>query len=231
MSERILVMGDIHGNSKAMEQCLDRCEFDSGNDTLIQLGDVCDRHPDSVQVIEKLLRIPKLIVIRGNHDPWLQSWLSSGETDPVWSSNGGIATIESYLKINDKIDRSRHITFLENQKNYYIDKENRLFIHAGFTHPKGPQHETPISNCYWDRRFWNETMQARVEGPKPDRLDLFREIFIGHTPTLNWQQDTPIQAFNVWNLDTGAGWNGKLTVMDVETKEYWQSDFAGELYI
>ena len=28
----------------------------------------------------------------------------------------------------------------------------------------------------------------------------------------------------VWDLDTGGGYEGKLTIMNVHTKEYWQSD-------
>lgn len=35
---------------------------------------------------------------------------------------------------------------------------------------------------------------------------------------------------NVWNLDTGSGFSGKLTIMDIDTKEFWQSDFVRELY-
>jgi serine/threonine protein phosphatase 1 len=31
-------------------------------------------------------------------------------------------------------------------------------------------------------------------------------------------------------MDTGAGWAGKLTIMDVQTKEYWQSDPVQSLY-
>ena len=31
-------------------------------------------------------------------------------------------------------------------------------------------------------------------------------------------------------MDTGAGWNGKLTIMDVDTEEYWQSDLVESLY-
>ncbi len=34
----------------------------------------------------------------------------------------------------------------------------------------------------------------------------------------------------IWNLDTGAGWEGKLTVMNVDTKEYYQSDPVEDLY-
>ena len=35
---------------------------------------------------------------------------------------------------------------------------------------------------------------------------------------------------NVWNLDTGAGYRGRLTIMDIDSKKYWQSDNAILLY-
>ncbi|MBM3246586.1 MAG: hypothetical protein FJZ13_04585, partial [Candidatus Omnitrophica bacterium] len=41
----------------------------------------------------------------------------------------------------------------------------------------------------------------------------------------------PIHVCNVWNIDTGAGWSGKLTIMDVDTKEYWQSDLSPDLSV
>lgn len=229
MAGRTLLMGDIHGNLRAMEQCMERCSFNL-EDTLIQLGDVCDRFPDTAFVIEKLIQIPNLINIRGNHDPWLEAWLKTGEMNPVWSNNGGISTIQSYIQAGNNIDRSKHLAFLESQIDYHIDDENRVFIHAGFTHPKGPAFEVPGSNCYWDRSFWLKSMDARSTGQQPYLLKAFKEIYIGHTPTIKWQQDTPMQAFNVWNLDTGAGWHGKLTIMDINTKEYWQSDASGYLY-
>jgi serine/threonine protein phosphatase 1 len=57
-----------------------------------------------------------------------------------------------------------------------------------------------------------------------------RRIFIGHSSTINWKTDRPMRAANVWNLDTGAGSGGRLTIMDVETREFWQSDLMRELY-
>lgn len=231
MSARTLVMGDIHGNDKALNQCLDRSDFNLANDTLIQLGDVCDRHPDTATVVEQLSQIPNLIAIRGNHDPWLQRWLETGVTSTIWAENGGIASIKSYIESGDVIDRSKHLTFLKRQENFYVDQKNRLFIHAGFTNPKGPEFEEPASQCYWDRSLWYDAMKDRLSNKRPALSKLFDEIYIGHTPTINWQQETPMQAFNIWNLDTGAGWNGRLTIMDLETKEYWQSDPASTLYI
>jgi serine/threonine protein phosphatase 1 len=40
----------------------------------------------------------------------------------------------------------------------------------------------------------------------------------------------PIYGGHVWNLDTGGGWEGKLTIMDIDTEQYWQSDFVYTLY-
>ncbi len=64
----------------------------------------------------------------------------------------------------------------------------------------------------------------------PKRLKLFTEIFIGHTPTTRIGKNEPVNAANVWNVDTGAAFKGKLSAMEVNTKELWQSDPVYELY-
>jgi serine/threonine protein phosphatase 1 len=43
--------------------------------------------------------------------------------------------------------------------------------------------------------------------------------------------NTPMTYGGIWNVDTGGGAvGGKVTIMDVSTKEYWQSDLTKELY-
>ena len=64
-----------------------------------------------------------------------------------------------------------------------------------------------------------------------DRLRLFNQIFIGHTPTLQYDVETPMQCSNIINLDTGAGFNGKLSGMDINTQTYWQSDAVQDFYL
>ena len=217
-------MGDIHGNLQAFQECLRKCAFDESADSLIQLGDVSDRHLFTAEVVEELLYIPSLIAIRGNHDAWTGDWLGSGVIEPAWLENGGKETLASYERNANNIDRSIHKQFfLQSQLDYHIDEKNRLFIHAGYVHPKGPAFEKDPSICYWDRSLWKISLGSLKNNQKPSLLEVFDEIFIGHTPTLNWFLDEPMHAFNVWNLDTGAGTTGKLTIMDVVTKEYWQS--------
>ena len=64
----------------------------------------------------------------------------------------------------------------------------------------------------------------------PARLKLFSEIYIGHTPVTRLGETMPLQCANVWNIDTGAAFKGPLSVIDVDTKEVWQSDPVYKFY-
>ncbi|MFC3829095.1 MULTISPECIES: hypothetical protein [Niastella] len=41
---------------------------------------------------------------------------------------------------------------------------------------------------------------------------------------MKWGLDKPLQAANIYNLDTGGAKGGKLTIMDVDSKRFWQSE-------
>lgn len=220
---RTFVMGDIHGNYSALMQCLERSPFDHEQDVLIQLGDVSDRHQDTALVVEELLKVKNLIALMGNHDIWTCEWLNEGKVNTNWLKNGGEATIRSYEK-EGFLNESEHKLFFRKMRAFYIDHKNRLYIHAGYVHESGPEMEESSELFFSDRTLWRKALSGQATQSYPKLLRHFSEIFIGHTPTLNWHLDTPMYACNVWNLDTGAGWTGKLTIMDVATKEYWQSD-------
>jgi serine/threonine protein phosphatase 1 len=64
------VIGDLHGQFQSLKQCLVKCNFDYNQDTLIQLGDVVDGGEEAFECVEELLKIKKLIAIKGNHDDW-----------------------------------------------------------------------------------------------------------------------------------------------------------------
>jgi len=47
---------------------------------------------------------------------------------------------------------------------------------------------------------------------------------------LYYHKYEPMKAANVWNIDTGAAFTGKLSALDVNTKELYQSDTVTHLY-
>lgn len=227
-------MGDIHGNAKGLKQCLERSNFNKEEDLLIQLGDVADGWSEVYECVEELLSIKNLISIKGNHDDeWLQ-FLSTGIHR--WDfEQGARATLNSYRKhqIGDMYyTPDTHIKFFREQHLYYIDDENRLFIHGGFNRHE-PLKGQPTRVFYWDRDLWGAALSyesMKSNNHKFKMVDNFKEVFIGHTATINWDTDKPMRAANIWNLDTGSGFAGKLTIMNIETKEYFQSDLVQELY-
>lgn len=250
---KTFVIGDIHGAHKALVQCLERSSFNRDVDLLITLGDICDGWPYVKECVDELLTIKNRIDIVGNHDEWFKHWLFGGtHPDPLGAwVQGGAGTVKSYLR--DTLDRQHmiakgyagyvvgliredvpesHRRFFEKQVLYYKDdKRNAFFVHAGFDRyfsisENKSQHPMQF---YWDRTLWEKALSCKSD-QKLATVDQFDEIFIGHTTCFKIGHGKSVQRGGVTNLDTGAGWEGVLTIMDIDTKEEWQSDLVTDLY-
>ena len=232
---RTFVLGDIHGAYRAVEQAINRAALRRG-DRLIFLGDYVDGWSQSRQVIEYLMELDSVfdcVFIRGNHDAWCEEWLAGLGAARDWLFHGGVSTVGSYKGITPG-DLSRHLDFFSRMRPYY-EQDGRLFIHAGFASMHGPAAEHYASNYFWDRTLWETALAVDDRIPPdslvyPRRLLLYQEIYIGHTPTTNYGYDVPMQRCNVWNIDTGAAFTGRVSMIDIGTKKFVQSDIVQELY-
>lgn len=265
MKHRNLVIGDIHGSAKALEQVLERCKFDPMVDKLIQIGDVADGWNEVSECVDILLDIKRKasfssmrqdnepVFIRGNHDVWVYDWMMFGMTPSLWTRQGGEATMASYVR-TEKLEDRDHKNFWFTQEDYFIDDKNNLFIHAGWAYMdhlellhSGMTHRelfhkqamlpvnagTIAKECHWDRDVLSGARSGAVgKNGRFKALEQFNQIFIGHTAisTRDGSPPQPEQSLNLWNVDTGAGWSGCLTIMDVDTHEHWQSDLSKDLY-
>ncbi|RTZ01308.1 serine/threonine protein phosphatase, partial [Flavobacterium bomense] len=174
------------------------------------------------------------IFILGNHDELLLDWLTKTKDNPLWYHHGGESTVLAYANVSAETIKS-HIEFIQSLQNFHLDEQNRLFIHAGFTNMNGVDYEYFPRLFYWDRTLWETALALDKKMKKddllyPKRLTLYNEIYIGHTPVSRIGKTTPVNMVNVWNVDTGAAFKGPLTIMDVETKELWQSEPLPTLY-
>jgi serine/threonine protein phosphatase 1 len=233
---RTLIIGDIHGGLRALHQIMERAKV-TPSDTLIFLGDYVDGWSQSPQVIDYLIKLQtnhNCVFIRGNHDELLLEWLNKTKDNPLWYKHGGESTVLAYANVSEESVK-KHVEFLQSLENYYLDEENRLFIHAGFTNVNGVDYEYFPKLFYWDRTLWetalamDKTLQME-DLYYPKRLTLYKEIYIGHTPVSRIDKATPVKMANVWNIDTSAAFEGPLTIMDVNTKEFWQSEPLHHLY-
>ena len=234
--QRTLVVGDIHSGLRALKQVFERAEV-SSTDKLIFLGDYVDGWSEAVETVDFLIDLDEThhcIFLRGNHDELCLKWLADDENNVMWLQHGGQSTLDSYQRADESAS-DIHIMFYENLTNYYLDEKNRLFLHAGFTNMKGVEHEHFTKNFYWDRTLWETALSLdsdlMVESPYyPKRLKNYDEIYIGHTPVTYMGKTTPQRAANVWNIDTGAAFKGPLSIIDVDSKEVWQSEPVHLLY-
>ncbi len=235
------VIGDIHGAYKALLQVFERSKFDYKKDELIVLGDVCDGWKQVKECFDELLKIEHLKYIIGNHDYWALTWytqdiIDGGIPDIYWTSQGGQATIDSYGGIYQEMPikhinmiKGGHVALEQTRLPLNNYEKKQIFVHGGIESTK-PFNKQNLNYVMWDRELFRNARIAH--GIKPHlKYGGYDDIFIGHTTTrcVN-DDDLPLHYCNVWNLDTGAGWGGKLTIMNVDTKEYWQSDKVKELY-
>lgn len=233
---KTVVIGDIHGGFKGLSQLIERANLPLGT-KYIFVGDYVDGWSESAEVISYLMDFSKendCLFLRGNHDELLYKYLKSGESSEMWLRQGGESSVKSYSKLS-KAETEEHFQFFENLINYHVDTENRLFLHAGFTNQHGPEHEFYPNLVYWDRTLWEmvcamDTSVEENEDKYPKRLKLFNEIYIGHTPVTRVGFDEPANFANVWNVDTGAAFKGKISMLDIDSKEIWQSDAVYSLY-
>ncbi len=221
---RRFVIGDIHGAHRALLQCLERSGFDRKTDLLISLGDLCDGWPDVDKVFNELLGIKNLVLLMGNHDQWLLNWFLTGSAPDIWLVQGGDTTIGSF-HAGVTADQIQLLTDAE----LYYQLDNCLFVHGGIL-PDQPLESQDEEVFLWDRTLVQSALYHRDQG-KEVRLTGYDTVFVGHTPTINFNTVKPIHICGVCLMDTGAGWpGGVLTMMDIDSGEFHQSEKVDQLY-
>jgi serine/threonine protein phosphatase 1 len=123
---------------------------------------------------------------------------------------------------------------LTKQVLYFIDEDNNCFVHGGFNRHELMKDQSDTV-FLWDRDLFLAALSYKnlsTSGYSFKMANKFKNVFIGHTPTTNWNTSQPIFAANIINVDTGAGFkNGRLTIMNLETQEYFQSSKVKEKYL
>lgn len=222
--KRTLVIGDIHGAHKALTQCLNKSKFDYDSDTLVVLGDICDGWPYVKECVEMLRTIPKLIGHIGNHDLWAMEWARTGKVEGIWHGQGGKQTIASFSNDHKQFPLKWFEKF-----GYLSYSNDQVFVHAGIDPNQKDLRKQKSEVCAWDRSLVYNAYQKHSTKPN-FKYGGWKDIFVGHTVTQRFGSHEPLHLCNIWMLDTGCGWGNKLTIMDIDTNEYWQSDRSQDLY-
>ncbi len=121
MPKRVIAIGDVHGCSQELEQLLDKLA-PTADDQLIFLGDLVNKGPDSVRVLDIAQR-SKAVCLLGNHERRLRNYRRFNS--------------EALLKKDDfptleKLSQT-HWDFLETLKlTHEASSHGTVFVHGGF---------------------------------------------------------------------------------------------------
>ncbi len=175
-----------------------------------------------------ITRLDGKVAFTGNC--WWMNHIENGWAEKLWLMQGGENTKKSYESHGFKYKSipKTHVDFF-NKGIYYYELDGMLFVHGGFDYPKKMPKDETIENLTWDRELlWKSKCGLKIEG--------WKKIFIGHTSTESDGRAEPqiIDMHDgkfpkVLQVDCGAGWRGKLCLMNIDTEKYFLSDYALKL--
>lgn len=225
------VMSDIHGCHDQMMAALSH--WGPETETLIVLGDLIDRGPDSLKVIQALSALKRIhkdrvVILKGNHDESFASWLldtpeedlayyyMTSHDETIRSFYGHTPEQAKKCKRDTRKQRGQHIRYHFFEELKFLDRlpmvhetEHCIFVHAGIN--------LNIPDWRDDTRCMNEIRNPFIYSSKKAP----KRVFFGHTPTALIRDDET--DCSVWiseqgdkvGLDGGCSMGGQLNTLRV----------------
>lgn len=219
-------IGDIHGCNRTFQHLLKQLPLQRG-DSLVLLGDLIDRGPDSKGVVDTVWQYQQdgfeVICLRGNHEQLLLDALHDPAKLELWTFNGGARVLRNFGVKHPKDIPNEYLDFFLKMPLWYETK-GFLCVHGGldFSYPD------PLSRperMLWIRRWYGNIDYAWLNG---------RTVLHGHTPEDISVIETQYQALEqqrYLNLDNGCVYAymgklhsdlGRLLALCLDTRELFQ---------
>lgn len=222
------VISDIHGEYEMFLEMLNLIEF-SDADVMYVLGDMVDRGPKSLEVVEHVMTSHNIKAIMGNHEEMLIDGITSfGMTGSMASRMfEGTNGYEVYKKLRklwykDRAKASEIIRYMRSlplYKDIYVENQRYLLVHAGIKHSN--VEENTKDDLLWIREEFIANEEPFIS-PIGDKA--FTVIF-GHTPTpmIDGGEPEIYWGANKIGIDCGATFTeGKMGCLRLEDyKEFY----------
>ncbi|MBQ9118962.1 MAG: serine/threonine protein phosphatase [Lachnospiraceae bacterium] len=217
------VMSDLHGLYKEYLQMLEQIQF-SEQDKLYVLGDVIDRGPDGIRLLQDFMQRDNVVLLLGNHEDMMLAVVTleefSGEEYERrmfhWSQNGGDVTAHDFFCNLNYKEQARLITYLESCPLFLPDvRVNGKQFYLVHAHPytgKAWTDKTITTESLADIPEEAETLKKQVLWERIDGTECFDEgstVVFGHTPTIHYQEQLPMAFWHgsgCINIDCGCAY-------------------------
>jgi len=195
---RTFFIGDVHGCVEELAELLEKFSPNS-SDNIYQVGDLINKGPDSVAVIEFILK-HNIKCVMGNHEAKLLNILKKQESE--------LTPKEQRLLNNVK--KPEWIASIVSKFPLWIDTGKEFLLHAGLEPGKKTLEEMStkvlLTVRLWEEKPWYE--QVVYDG---------RLIIFGH-----WAMNGLVDFPHVKGLDTGCVYGKLLTGYCPEENKFYQ---------
>ncbi len=230
------VISDIHGEYDKFLELLDKIQLKE-TDTLYVLGDVLDRGPHPIKTLRKLMDMPNVICIVGNHELMALECLeflmkeitdmSIEELDEemldnlvTWQYNGSKSTIDEFNRLDAKA-KQEVIEFIKDFVVYEevsVNDKDYLLVHAG------------LGNYSPEKEIEDYSLHELIWVSADYDVQYFEHTYVvtGHTPTQTIEGNPHpgyiYQRNNHIAIDCGAHYpGGRLAALCLDTGEEYYS--------
>lgn len=212
------IVGDVHGHFTRLQQALHEVQFDESRDRLISVGDLVDRGPESMQVLDWLKK-PWLHAVRGNHESMAIDYAAyaAGTAPRDWrdwyAENGGTWNIANLRDVQQEVAASLAAlpVAIELETTHglvgVVHADCPMASWSDFTQALADPHihaldlKQLVHVAQWNRQRIDMGDHVGVQG--------VYLVVVGHA-----QLRVPELLGNVMHIDTG-GWNGRgFTLLD-----------------
>lgn len=167
------VMADLRGEGERFHAMLNKIAF-SEADNLYILGDVVDRGPDGIALIQEIMEMPNATMLLGNHEYMMLQYFSLDATEVDyrrWNKNGNTPTLVAFQNLSSG-EQERILNFLKERPIHVQPEINgkRFYLIHGF----------PGENVHDE--VWNRPT-LDTHNPIPNC-----QLIIGNSPVLEFIQ-------------------------------------------
>lgn len=194
------IMSDLHGDWGHFRLMLFKIRF-SSTDQLYIIGDVVDRGPHGVKLLQYIRCQQNMTLLMGNHELMLLEGILHSN-DPLEEEWFDPQTFEELnrLSADERTDLAKYLTTLPLQLTISCNGTDYLLVHAS---PAPPEAEREDALQYL---LWNRVT-------KQEAAAFSQTVIAGHTPTAYYQNCVPLRIWrykNYMDIDCGTAFRSIL---------------------
>lgn len=214
------VLSDLHGQYDKFMDMLKLTKFND-NDKMYILGDIFDRGPDPLKILDYIICKKNIDFIPGNHEYMFLEFYNTYDAR-LWSYNGGRTTMTQLMKRGEDYLKALYdyLTKLPLVKVH----DKFILTHAGLYLPKNQNQYTLQEILNLQNAEFNLWSRSNINN---ERQYKDYTVICGHTPTLYVDPDqyqmSIVKRKGTIYIDCGATFtDGRLACLRLEdNKEFY----------